>query len=180
MAAKVGTRIGTQGNGRPVPASLSAVGVAVLVGLVAVAASIAVTLYWIIGDAEVARALPASVTVPAGGAPPAGVNLGVNEQVSDGASMRVGEVDVAGSPAWVVVQRDAAGVPGAVVGLARRLDGDRSAVTVQFRQPVQSGHFWVTLRRDLGVPGRFESPGADVVATATGMVLSRPITLTVR
>jgi hypothetical protein len=108
-------------------------------------------------------------------------NLGVLNQVSDGRTITVADAEVGGSPGWVVVQRDKAGKPGAVIGKTRRLNGEHgSAFAVHLTGPISTGAYWVTLHRDLGRQRVFEFPGPDEVAIGAGAELRRKVAVTVR
>jgi hypothetical protein len=122
----------------------------------------------------------ASDTVGLGDSPIAVANLGVRDQTSDGRSVSL-VAEISGTPGWVVISRDDAGRPGAVVGMARRLNGEHADVlTVALRTRVTGGRYWASLHRDLGRQRVYEFPGPDEVVTAAGSALVRSFVLTVR
>jgi len=67
---------------------------------------------------------------------------------------------------WLVVQEDAGGTPGAVVGFEAVLPGRTSNLIVNLDREGTNGEtLWATLHVDAGTAGLFEVPGPDVPAT---------------
>lgn len=117
------------------------------------------------------------------GSVPAGMltgNLGVRDQTGNGRTVTVGAAEIDGSPGWVAIRADAQGKPAALLGLARRADGQHDdVVTVALAHPVRTAYYWATLHIDAGIAGRYEYPGPDAMLNAGTIALTRRFLLTV-
>ncbi len=86
----------------------------------------------------------------------------VDQKISAGA-ITVAEVD-APVAAWVAVQQDSNGQPGAVIGQTLVKKGASKNVSVKIDVTKITGTLWVVIHVDEGKQGVFEFPGPDVPA----------------
>ena len=124
-----------------------------------------------------------STTVaPAGSAAPGATvsgSLDAADQTSDGKTITVSTVNIAGSSGFIAVHADASGGPGPVVGHAAVPEGDSTSVVITLDAPITTGAYWPMLHTDAGTIGTYEFPGPDGPVKSGADIVMKKITVTV-
>lgn len=107
--------------------------------------------------------------------------LSAADQISDGTSVTVADVDIHNGHGWIVLHTDDGGEPGPRIGVVSVRQGRSTQVSVPVTGRMTTGNYWPMLHVDAGVEGAYEFPAGpdEPVVDSQGMVM-KLIHVTVR